>query len=127
MVDMWSIERLRGCNVMPRLCAVALALSGSQLLGVARGDLHNFGPGLTADGVDDCDGVSGLVPARARIVRPLPPIGAKRVAFDVPFSVPNGPGRRLVEALSIFGQIDHALARRASCGHRGGLEIDRLA
>src|SRR5262249_41109703 len=60
MLAMWNVKRLRGCTAMPRFCAMALAPSRSQLLGVTRGGLHEFGAGLTTDGVDDCDGVSRL-------------------------------------------------------------------
>src|SRR5262249_29870252 len=72
------------------------ALSGRQLLGVARSGLRNPGAGLTAGGVDDRDDISRLVIAHAPHARPLLPIGAIRVALDLPFAMEHGPGRRLV-------------------------------
>src|SRR5262245_16480697 len=113
---------------MPRSCVIRVMRSGSQLLGVTRSGLHDRGAELAADSVDDRNLVTGLVPARAWTRGlALLPVGAICVALDLPFAVPQGPGRRLVERRAILGPIDHALAGRPRHGRRGGLNIDRLA
>src|SRR6516165_812969 len=99
-----SITRL----IAPRLPSPRR--SGRELLSVARGGLHDLGARLTAEGVVDRVSVAGLVPAHTRIVRLLLPIGARRIALDLPFAMPHGPHRRLVECRPIVGPIDHSLA-----------------
>jgi hypothetical protein len=67
--------------------------SGCQLLGVTRCGFHDLGSGLAADGVENR--VASLVVARARIIQPLPPIGAQRVTLDFPLTVKPSPCRAL--------------------------------
>src|SRR5262249_49651893 len=101
--------------------------SRRQLLRVARGGLHDLGADLSAGGVDYRDGISRLVIAYARSIRPLLPIRAIRVALDLPFAMPYGSGRRLVESCAILRPVDHPLAGFPACGCCGGLQIDGLA
>ena len=72
------------------LLSVAAARLGRQLLCVSRDGFHDLGSGLTAEGVENRDRVTGLVIAHARIVRLFLPIGAQRVALDPPVTVPDG-------------------------------------
>src|SRR5262245_10797847 len=101
-------------------------LSRRQLLSVARGGLDDLGAGLTAGSVDDRDDISRLVIAHAPGARPLPPIGAIRIALDLPFAMEDGPGRGFVEGRTIRSPIDDALAGRPACGSRSGLQIGGL-
>src|SRR5262245_54301357 len=103
------------------------APSGHQLLGVARSGLHNLGAGLTAGDVDDRDNVSCLVIAHATHIRAFLPLGAIRVALDLPFAVEDGAAWRFVERRPILGPIDHALAGLPARGGRGGLQVDSLS
>src|ERR1700674_518015 len=108
---------------MPQLRALAVVRSGRQLLGVAWGGLHDLSADLTADCVENRDGVAALIIADAPIVRLLLPIGARRVALDLPFAVPHGTGRRLVERGAIRSPIYRSLAGLSGCGRCGGLQI----
>src|SRR5215467_642 len=101
--------------------------SGRQFLGVAWSGLHNLGAGLTTGDVDDGHDVSCLVIAHASHGRPLLPLGAIRVALDLPFAMEHRPVRRLVKSRAILGPIDYALAGLPACGSGGGLQVDSLA
>src|SRR5262245_50415348 len=113
---------------MPRSSVRSRCSSGPQLLGVTRGGLHDLGAYLAAGGVDRRVSVASLVPARARRGGLLLlPVGAVCVALDLPFAVPQGPGRRLVERSAILRPINHALAGLTSHRVCGGLYVGRLA
>src|SRR5262249_5419193 len=71
--------------------------------------------------------ISNLVIAGAPGVWPLLPLGAIRVALDLPFALPHGPAWRLVKGRAILGPIDHALSGFACCGRRRGLQVDGFA
>src|SRR6516164_451251 len=97
---------------------LALARSRRQLLDVAWSGLHHFGAGLSAGDVDDRDGISYLVIAYASRARPVLPIGAIRIALDLPFAMHHGACRRFVEGRAILAPIDHALAGFPACRRR---------
>src|SRR5262249_2731091 len=112
---------------MPQLCAVVGARSGRQLLGVARRGLHDLGADLTAGRVNSRDSIARLFVAYAPSARPLLPIGAVRIAFDLPLAMHDGPARRLKERRTILGPIDNALAGLPAGRRRGGVQIHCLA
>src|SRR5579862_2815455 len=108
-------------------CCRALARLRRQLLGVARRRLHDLGAGLTAGGINNSDRVAGLIVAHAPIIWLLLPIGAQRVALDLPLAVPHCPGRCLIERRAVGSPIDHALAGLPACRCCGGLQIGGLS
>src|SRR5262245_9131787 len=107
--------------------SLALAPSGRQLFGISRDGLDDLGADLSADRIDDGDGISRLIITYACSARPFLPLGAIGIALDLPFPMHDGPARRLDEGRAILGPIDHALASLRARGGRGGLYIDGFA